>query len=95
VGLRTAFPDIRYTVEDLIAEGDRVAIRWRWSGTHRAPFRGIPVSQKQVSDSGIAIYRFQDGRIVQTWLETNRLGFLQQIGVVPPDAVLLAGKPRQ
>ena len=88
VGLRTAFPDIRYTIEDLIAEGDRVTVRWRWDGHHRAAFRGFPASGKLISDTGIAIYQLRNGQIVRSWLETNRLGFLQQIGVVPSAAQL-------
>jgi steroid delta-isomerase-like uncharacterized protein len=87
-GLRAAFPDIRYTVEDVVAEGDRVVLRWRWEGTHRAAFRGFAPTGKRVSDSGISIYQLRDGKIIRAWLETNRLGFLQQIGVIAPDAAL-------
>jgi steroid delta-isomerase-like uncharacterized protein len=85
VELRTAFPDIRYTVEDLIEEGDRVAIRWTWTGTHQGPFRGLAASGKRVSNSGFAIFQLRDGRIARSWLETDRLGFLQQIGALPPE----------
>ena len=83
--LRTAFPDIRYTVEDLIEEGDRVAIRWTWTGTHQGPFRGFAASEKRVSNPGFAIFQLRDGQIARSWLETDRLGFLQQIGAVPPE----------
>src|SRR5262245_13540926 len=75
--LRAGVPDIRFTVEDLIAEADRVVARWTWSGTH-AP------SNKLVSNSGIGIYQLRDARLVRSWLQTDRLGFLQQIGAVPP-----------
>lgn len=96
VGLRKAFPDIRYTVEDLIEEGDRVAIRWTWTGTHQGPFLGFAPSEKRISASGMALYQLRDGKIARQWLETNRLGFLQQIGALPPElnARLTPGPPR-
>jgi steroid delta-isomerase-like uncharacterized protein len=83
-GLRTAFPDIRYTVDDLVAEGDRVAIRWSWEGTHLGAFRVFPASGRRVRNTGIAIYRLRGGRVAQAWLESDRLGFLQGIGAAPP-----------
>jgi steroid delta-isomerase-like uncharacterized protein len=83
VGLRSAFPDLHYTVDDLVAEGDAVAVRWHWTGTHRAPFRAFPATGKAVSNSGSGIFHFKDGRIDAAALETDRLGFLEQIGAVP------------
>ena len=88
VGLRTAFPDIHYTIDDLVAEGDRVAVRWHWTGTHKAPFRAFAATGKTLSNPGIGIFRFKDGKIVAAALETDRLGFLEQIGVVPPNVGL-------
>jgi steroid delta-isomerase-like uncharacterized protein len=88
-GLKNAFPDIHYTIDDVVAEDDNVAIRWHWSGTHKAPFRGFAASQKSFSNTGTAIFRLRDGKVVSSSIETDRLGFLQQLGVVPPDAVLL------
>jgi len=95
LGLRTAFPDIHYTVDDLVAESDKVAVRWHWSGTHEAPFRAFPASHHKVSSTGAGIFRFRDGKIIAATLETDRLGFLQQVGVVPPDAVLNAPRRPQ
>jgi predicted ester cyclase len=83
--LRAGFPDIHYTVEDVLAEGDRVAIRWRWEGTHRGAFREFAATNKRVADTGIAVYQLRDGMIVRAWIQTDRLAFLQQIGVVSPD----------
>lgn len=83
VGLRTAFPDLHYTVDDLVAEGDRVAVRWHWTGTHRAPFRAFPPTGKTVSNTGAGLFWFKEGKIVAAALETDRLGFLEQIGAVP------------
>jgi steroid delta-isomerase-like uncharacterized protein len=85
VGLRSAFPDLHYTVDDLVAEGDAVAVRWHWTGTHRAPFRAFPATGKAVSNSGSGIFHFKDGKIDAAALETDRLGFLEQIGAVPPN----------
>lgn len=85
VELRTAFPDIRYTVGDVIEEGDRVAIRWTWTGTHAGPFRGFAPTGKRISNPGFAIFHLRDGKIVRSWVDTDRLGFLQQIGALPPD----------
>jgi steroid delta-isomerase-like uncharacterized protein len=88
-GLRTAFPDIHYTVDDVVAENDRVAVRWHWSGTHKAAFRSFPATGKAFTNTGTGIFRFRDGKIVAAALETDRLGFLQQVGAVPQD--VLAG----
>ncbi len=91
-GLRAAFPDIHYTVDDVVAEGDRVAIRWHWTGTHRAPFRVIPATGKSVTNAGLAIFRLAGGKVVAAALETDRLGFLEQIGAVPANGGF--GPPR-
>jgi steroid delta-isomerase-like uncharacterized protein len=89
LGLRTAFPDIHYTVSAVVAEGDKVAVRWSWSGTHKAPFRAFAPTGKAMTNTGTAIFELRDGKIVSAAIETDRLGFLQQLDVVPPDAVLL------
>ena len=82
-GLHAAFPDIHYTVDDLVAENDRVAARWHWTGTHKAPFRGFSPTGKAISNSGAGIFRCQDGKIVAGAIETDRLGFLEKVGAVP------------
>jgi steroid delta-isomerase-like uncharacterized protein len=64
---RTAFPDFRITVEDMLAHGDRVAVRLRQTGTHRGEFRGIPPSGKRVDTTALAILRFAGGRIAEAW----------------------------
>jgi len=81
--LRTGFPDIRFTIEDIIAEGDRAVVRWRWEATHDGPFRGNAPTHKRVTNTGITIYQLRDSKIVKNWLETDRLGALQQMGAVP------------
>jgi steroid delta-isomerase-like uncharacterized protein len=92
VGLRTAFPDLHYTIDDLVADNDKVAVRWHWTGTHRAPFRAYPATGKAVTNPGLGIFRLERGKIVAATLETDRLGFLQQVGAVPEN-VGLAARP--
>lgn len=84
--LRAAFPDIHYTVEDLVAEGDRVAVRWTWEGTHQGPGPILPLAPtgKRVKNTGMAVYTLRDGKVARVVTETDRLGFLQAVGVLPP-----------
>jgi steroid delta-isomerase-like uncharacterized protein len=65
--LLSAFPDVRFTIEDMVAEGDKVAARWEMSGTHQGAFAGIPATGKQVAIAGITIYRLADGKIAEAW----------------------------
>ena len=81
--LFAAFPDIQYTLEDLLAEGDRVVARFTARGTQRGVFQGIPATGRAAAVSGIAIYRLAGGKIVEQWLEYDQLGLLQQLGVLP------------
>lgn len=80
--LLAAFPDIHYTIADLIADGDRVAVRWSWTGTHTGPYRGIAPTGKQVTNTGIAFFQIAGGKLVRGWIETDRLGFTLAIGAV-------------
>jgi predicted ester cyclase len=80
--LRGGFPDIHYVLEDIVADGDRVAVRWHWTGTHEGTFRNIAPTSRAIRDSGMAIYTLHEGKITDVTLETDRLGFLQQIGAV-------------
>jgi steroid delta-isomerase-like uncharacterized protein len=82
--LRAAFPDGRFTVEDLIEEGDKVVVRYRFNGSHLGAFQGMAPSGKQVSYTGILIYRVKDGRIAEQWTQIDLMGFLRQLGVPPP-----------
>ena len=81
--LRAAFPDVHYTVEDQIAEGDKVVVRYRFRGTHLGAFQGMLPTGKQVTYTGILIYRIGDGKIAEQWTEFDLLGFLRQLGVLP------------
>jgi steroid delta-isomerase-like uncharacterized protein len=77
----SAFPDAELTHEDLIAEGDKVVERWTMRGTHRGEFMGVPPTNKQVTVAGIDIYRYKDGKRVETWSQFDGLGLLRQLGV--------------
>jgi steroid delta-isomerase-like uncharacterized protein len=96
VELRTAFPDIRFSVEDIVEEGDRVAVRWTWTGTHRGPFRGFAPTGRRISNAGFGIFQLRGGRIARSWILTDRLGFVEEVGAVPPElAARLQPRPRK
>ncbi len=80
---RTAFPDLDITIEDQIAEGDKVVTRWTGRGTHQGELEGIPPTGKQATVTGIAIDRIVNGKVVETWDQFDTLGMMQQLGVVP------------
>jgi predicted ester cyclase len=79
---RSAFPDGGTRIDDMIAEGDRVVLRWTDGGTHRGPFMGVAPTGKHVTITGIDIYRIVDGRIVDFWCSEDVLGLLEQLGAV-------------
>jgi steroid delta-isomerase-like uncharacterized protein len=81
--VRSGFPGGRFTVEDQIAEGDKVTTRWSFAGTHQAEFAGIPATGKQVQITAINIHRIVDGQIQEGWLNWDALGMMQQLGVIP------------
>jgi len=76
-------PDVEVVSEDVIAEGDKAVVRWTGRGTHQGVLLGIPPTGKQVTWTGMTIYRIADGKIVEERGEEDALGFLQQLGVVP------------
>ncbi len=78
-----AFPDFHTTFEDLVAEGDKVALRMTFSGTHQGAFQGIPPTGKQITVSAIVIDRIVDGKLVEHWSQFDALGMLQQLGAIP------------
>jgi steroid delta-isomerase-like uncharacterized protein len=83
MGQRAAFPDVRTTIEDLVAEGDMVVKRFTVRGTHTGDFNGIPPTGKQFTLEGIDILRLVDGKIQEIWIGYDMLGMLQQLGVMP------------
>jgi predicted ester cyclase len=78
-----AFPDIHETAEDIIAEGDRVAVRGYFTGTHNGEFMNIPATGKQIKVAYIAMYRLENGKVVENWVQMDLLGMMQQLGVIP------------
>ena len=79
---RRAFPDIEITIEDQVAEGDRVATRWTAAMTHTGELGGRSASGKRVRISGITVERFEGGKVVEAWRCMDTLGLLQRIGAV-------------
>jgi steroid delta-isomerase-like uncharacterized protein len=79
----SAFPDFRVTIEDAIAEGDKVATRGTWQGTHQGDFMGIPATGKPVAVSYCDIWRLENGKAVENWVQMDMLGLMQQLGVAP------------
>ena len=81
---RAAFPDIHVTIEDMVAEGDKVVARLTFRGTHKGEFQGVSATNKEVTWSGIWIYRVDGNRLVERWHNYDMLGLMQQIGAVRP-----------
>jgi steroid delta-isomerase-like uncharacterized protein len=79
----SAFPDMQITIGDVIAEGDTVAARYVWTGTHRGGFNGIAATGRQVQVSGLDFWRLRDGQCVEHWNQEDNLGLLQQLGALP------------
>ena len=82
-GYRAAFPDLTIVVEDVIAEGDLVAVRWTARGTHQGDLFGIAPTGKEATVTGITIDRFSGGKVAESWTNWDTLGLLQQLGAVP------------
>ena len=80
---RSVFPDLHFTIEDMLAEADTVAWRITARGTHKGALMGIPPSDKPVAISAIIISRFVDGKWAEDWANIDMLGMLQQIGAIP------------
>ena len=87
---RNAFPDVHFTIDEQIAEGDKVMTRWTGHGTHQGELVGIPATGKSSTVTGIAVDRIVDGKIVESWGIFDQFGMMQQLGVIPVPE--LAGK---
>jgi steroid delta-isomerase-like uncharacterized protein len=83
---RAAFPDFRITVEDVLAEGDKVATRFTMRGTHRGEFMGIPPTGKEIAVAGFDVVRIAGGKVVEHWGLGDNLGLMQQLGAIPVPA---------
>ena len=84
--LRAAFPDTVHTIEDQVAEGDKVVTRLRGRATFTGEILGIPPNGKVVEIGGITIHRLADGKLVEHWAVSDQLSFMQQLGALPAPA---------
>ena len=90
--LTKAFPDAQWKVKEIIADGNKVVVKQKFSGTHKNQFQNIPPTNNTVSVDGIVTYEFKNGKITGSQIQTDRLGFLQQLGVLPIDLTNLSNK---
>jgi steroid delta-isomerase-like uncharacterized protein len=80
---RNAAPDLHFTIDDMIAEGDRVVTRWTARGTHAGELMGVPPTGKQITVTAIVIDRFAGGKFAEHWAGRDDLGLYQQLGLIP------------
>ena len=80
---RNAFPDVHFTIDDQLAEGDQVVTRWTGHGTHQGELAGIPATGKSSTVTGININRIVNGKIAESWGIFDQFGMMQQLGVIP------------
>jgi predicted ester cyclase len=81
--IRVAVPDARYEVDDLIADGDRAVVRWRLLGTHLGQFGGIAPTGRPIALKGIAIYRVENGMLMERWVVSDLYGLLEELRRAP------------
>ncbi len=81
---RTAFPDLQLSIEDQVAEGDKVVTRYTGRGTHQGELMGIPPTNNEAVVSGMIMSRVSGGRVEEEWNNFDALGMMQQLGVIPP-----------
>jgi len=88
-GLIKAVPDIQWKIEDIVGEEDKVVVRWKWHGTNTGQYINFAATGKSITNTGIAIFEIKNGKIISSQVETDRLGFLQELDVLPVDLTLL------
>jgi steroid delta-isomerase-like uncharacterized protein len=82
---RTAFPDFRLTVSEMIAEGDKVITWATFTGTHRGPLEKLPATGRAVSVKDVDLWRVQNGKVVESWANFDQWGLMKQLGVIPEE----------
>ena len=83
---REGFPDFHSTIEEMVAEGDKVVTRWTMRGTHQGEFRGTAPTGKQIAVTGIGIFRFSpEGKVIESWDNFDQLGMMRQLGALPQE----------
>jgi steroid delta-isomerase-like uncharacterized protein len=85
-GMRSAFPDIDFSIKEQVCEGDKVVSRFEWTGTHKAEFMGVPATGRQVRVWGVVIDRLEAGRIKDTRILMDALALMMQLGALPASA---------
>jgi predicted ester cyclase/heme-degrading monooxygenase HmoA len=90
--LIAAFPDVQWSLTELIGDGDKVAVTWKLQGTHTTPFQHHAPTGKIVTNDGTAVFEFKNGKVTGSRLLTDRLGFLQQLDALPLDLTLIVSK---
>ncbi len=81
--VRSTFSDLQFTIDDMVAEADKIAVRYTGHATHQGEFSGIPATGKAITITGIDMFRIADGKLVEEWLNFDQLSMLQQMGVIP------------
>jgi steroid delta-isomerase-like uncharacterized protein len=82
----SAFPGARFEIDDLVAEGDKVAMRYTYRGTHTGVFNGMPATGKSFAAGGQNLLRIANGKIVENWVQFDTMGLMQQLGAIPAPA---------
>jgi len=92
-----AFPDIKWKIEEIFGEGNKLMVKWKWEGTQTAAYLQFPATGKKLSNEGMGIFELKEGKVLASQVITDRLGFLQQLDLVPTDVSLLspAGRGNQ
>jgi steroid delta-isomerase-like uncharacterized protein len=80
-GTRDVFPDMTITIEDMVTAGEKIALRWTMTGTHQGTMFGVESTGRQVELMAIEINRFEDGKLIETWTQSDQLGLMHQLGV--------------
>ena len=83
VGIRSAFPDLYITIDDMISEDDKVALVWTFTGTHKGELMGIAPTEKKVKVGGMYLYKFKDGKLVERSGTRDMFSLMKQLGVIP------------
>ena len=91
IALIKAMPDVQWKIQELFGEDEKVVVRWKVEGTQTGVFTGFPATGKTISSDGMAIFEFEAGKIIRITVQTDRLGFLQQIDVLPADLTRIPG----
>jgi steroid delta-isomerase-like uncharacterized protein len=84
--IRAAFPDLEWVVDEMVAEGETVASRFTWRGTHRGAFFGVPATGKQITVTGMVFDRMVEGQLMESQILMNTLALLTQLGAIAPSA---------